>query len=57
MGPKKRKKKSPHLALVRKFGKFGQIRKVYLEDKENWESSLGTLGRFTWKIMKIRSED
>ena len=54
------KKKSPHLILVRKLGKFSQIRKVHLEDQENWESSLGTLGtlgKFIRKIRKVHSED
>ena len=32
---KKKQKKGPHLILVGKIGKSGQIRKVHLEDQEN----------------------
>ena len=54
---KKEKKKGPHLILVRKLGKFSQIRKVHLEDQENQESSLGRLGKVIRKIRKVHSED
>ena len=57
---KKKEKKGPHLILVRKLGKFSQIRKVQLEDQENQESSLGklgSLGKFIRKIRKVHQED
>ena len=52
MRPKKKKKKkrsSPNFGW--KFGKLSYVWKVH---QENLESSFGKLGKFIWKIRKIR---
>ena len=46
---KEKRKEGPRLILVRKLGKFDQIRKVGM--------GLGQLGKFIWKIRKLHLED